>query len=367
MLITENKYRELERILMTVDTVGGVWNYAIELIKGMNNHGIDVAVATMGPLPDSEKRNQLAGFKNVELFESNFKLEWMDEPWNDVEEATEWLLDLEIMTHPDIVHLNGFVHGALPWHSPVVVVGHSCISSWYENVKGERLPLNRLYYHKRVCEGLNAADFVIAPSNAMLDMLKNHYGICGRSKVIYNGKNGECSGNVKQKLILSAGRVWDEAKNMMALINIAPEIPWPVYIAGDCADRKIYSENVNFLGWVASDSLMSWMSRAAIYVSPAKYEPFGLSILEAAINECALILGDIDSLKEIWADAAIFVNPNDYESIKSTIKEMIKNERMRLHYGKKARQRSLNFSSEIMVENYIGLYKSLLKKDVEVI
>ena len=121
-------------------------------------------------------------------------------------------------------------------------------------------------------------------------------------------------------------------------------------------------ENVNLLGQISCDSLFSWMSRAAIYALPARYEPFGLSVLEAAINECALILGDIDSLREIWADAAIYVDPDDQESLKAVIKELIGNEKMRLQFGKKARQRSLKFSSEYMVDNYIDLYKSLLRK-----
>ena len=33
---------------------------------------------------------------------------------------------------------------------------------------------------------------------------------------------------------------------------------------------------------------------------PARYEPFGLSILEAALSGCALVLGDLPSLRELW-------------------------------------------------------------------
>ena len=50
---------------------------------------------------------------------------------------------------------------------------------------------------------------------------------------------------------------------------------------------------------------------AAIYALPARYEPFGLSVLEAAQHGCALVLGDIDSLRENWDGAALFVDPDD--------------------------------------------------------
>ena len=34
---------------------------------------------------------------------------------------------LERRLRPDVVHLNGYTHGALPWRAPVLVVGHSCV------------------------------------------------------------------------------------------------------------------------------------------------------------------------------------------------------------------------------------------------
>lgn len=357
---TENN--NLNRVLMTADVVGGVWNYAMELIKGLSDHGIEIALATMGPLPDAEKRKSLTGIKNVELFESSFKLEWMEQPWEDVEEASEWLMELEIMLHPNIIHLNGFVHGALPWHAPVVVVGHSCVCSWFENVKNEKTPPDWQYYRKRVSEGLMAADAVVAPSKAMINMLKNHYGISDLCKVIYNGRSLSNTNIVKKKMILSAGRVWDEGKNMDALMSVASEVSWPIFIAGDHVNRPIKYEKVNLLGQIPYQTLCTWMSDASIYASPARYEPFGLSILEAAGNECALVLGNIESLREIWGDAAVYVNPDDREELKTVINRLIENDQLRNQYGKKARLRASQFSSDIMINNYIELYKNLVCK-----
>ena len=39
----------------------------------------------------------------------------MDDPWRDVAESGHWLLDLEEQYAPDVVHLNRYGHGALPW------------------------------------------------------------------------------------------------------------------------------------------------------------------------------------------------------------------------------------------------------------
>ena len=38
------------RILMTADTIGGVWTYALEFARALGPHGIEVTLATMGAL-----------------------------------------------------------------------------------------------------------------------------------------------------------------------------------------------------------------------------------------------------------------------------------------------------------------------------
>src|SRR5688500_4368059 len=124
------------RILMTADTVGGVWTYAMELCAALAPHGVDVALATLGaPLADAQRR-QVDRLDNVRVYDGgHFKLEWMPEPWEDVSRSGEWLLEIERSERPEVVHLNGYAHGSLPWSAPTVVVGHSCVCSWWQAVK----------------------------------------------------------------------------------------------------------------------------------------------------------------------------------------------------------------------------------------
>src|ERR1700685_1729801 len=122
------------KILMTADAVGGVWQYSLDLIGHLTRRGAQVLLATMGPQPNAVQKQQLAAFDNVTLRESGYKLEWMEQPWADVEGAGEWLLDLTQHFQPDIVHLNGYAHAVLPWKAPVVVVAHSCVFSWWRAV-----------------------------------------------------------------------------------------------------------------------------------------------------------------------------------------------------------------------------------------
>lgn len=350
---------------MTADTVGGVWTYSIELIRALGEHGVEVALATMGALPTAEQREQAEQIPNVRLYSSSYKLEWMEDPWEDVRRAGEWLLRIEERFKPDLVHLNGYAHGALPWRAPVLIVGHSCVLSWWSAVKKEPAPASWDRYSHEVSRGLASAAQVLAPSGDMLANLLQHYGPFADSRVVYNGRDAELfPPSRKDHFVFSSGRIWDEAKNIAALEQAAPRISWPVYLAGEeehpgggRADHK----NVRALGRLAPQAVLFWLARAAIYALPARYEPFGLSILEAALAECALVLGDIPSLREIWGDTAIFVAPDDIDALTRNINLLTEDETYRRILAARARKRALEYSPRRMARGYLTAYQDLLK------
>src|SRR6266446_7224459 len=164
-----------KRVLMTADCVSGVWNYCLQLATALAPYRIEVVLATMGPLPSMAQRAEAARIPNVELLESDCKLEWMDAPWASVDEAGFWLLQIATRFQPDVLHLNGYSHAALPWRRPVVVVAHSCVRSWWTAVRAGPVPERFDEYTRRVSAGLQAAALVIAPTAAMLAALDHHY------------------------------------------------------------------------------------------------------------------------------------------------------------------------------------------------
>src|SRR4029079_10424049 len=82
------------RVLMTADGVGGVWTYALDLACGLRVHGITVTIATMGPRLSVDQHGEAAR-RGIDVREGDFALEWMDDPWTDVDAAAGWLLALE--------------------------------------------------------------------------------------------------------------------------------------------------------------------------------------------------------------------------------------------------------------------------------
>jgi len=294
---------------------------------------------------------------------------WMQDCWHDVRAAGEWLLKLADAVQPSIVHLNDFGHGDLPWKAPTVLVAHSCVMSWWRAVHGAPPPATWRRYRECVSAALRAADLVVCPSAAMRRALRQNYGIQLGARVIPNGRSGE-DGPIRSKAeyIFSAGRIGDDAKNIAALGTVAGRLPWPVCIAGNGQrpdGTALEFAGAHMLGRLATGQVRQWLARAPIYASPARYEPFGLSILEAALARCALVLGDIDSLREIWSDAAVFVDPNDHDALEHALRRLIADRGERDRYAALAHARAQRYTPAAMAAQYTAAYAQLTTQQLE--
>ena len=360
-----NGRREPQRILMTADTVGGVWTYSLELARALPE--IEFALATMGAPITGEQRDEASRLANVRLFPSSYALEWMDDPWTEVDRAGDWLLEIAQEFKPDVIHLNGYTHASLRWAAPVLVVAHSCVLSWWAAVKKCEAPRGYAEYCRRVRDGLNAADVVVAPTAAMLESLGENYDWRGLGRVVWNARDPQLfSSGEKRDVIFSAGRLWDDAKNLAALEAAAPEVAWPIHVAGDASHpngSQLQFSHVRALGRLPGEQLIEQLSTSAIYALPARYEPFGLSALEAALSGCALLLGDIPTLREVWGDAATFVDSDDHHALAIALNGLIADQDARAEQSRRAYERALRYSPARMAEGYRTIYRELVTRD----
>ena len=354
-------------VLMTADAVGGVWTYALDLAAALGASGTRVSLAVLGPTPTPEQRADAGALPHVTLYHRPGRLEWMPDAWEDVAASGAWLLELASRVRPDIVHLNGYVHASLPWAQPVVVVAHSCVFSWWSAVRGGRPPAEWETYAERVTSGLHAASIATVGATTMLEALQAHYGRLEHVRVIPNGGGGVGDPVAKEPLILSAGRVWDEAKNVAAVCEVARWLPWPIYIAGSHVGPTGESAQAAFsgvrsLGQLDRRSLHEVMARAAVFVLPARYEPFGLTALEAGLAGCALVLGDIPTLREVWGDAAIYVPPDNLDALRAAIALLMTDAALRDDMASRARRRARTFTRRRMAAAYQHIYGELTRE-----
>src|SRR3954471_7489616 len=301
-------------VLMTADAVGGIWHYALALCAALPE--IRFILAIMGPMPSAAQRDAAGRLDNVALEEYGHRLEWMQGAAGNLDSSRHWLTLLARRYRADLLHVNGYAHARNQTGLPTLAVAHSDVLSWWRAVHREAAPREWQPYRREVVGGLRSADRVVAPTAAVLDDLAHHYGFDpGSGTVIPNGIDiAFYAPQPKRAAIMAAGRLWDEAKNLALLDTAAATLDLSVEIfgvAGHPEGGQARLRVARALGVLTPAERAEWLGTSAIYAAPARYEPFGLGILEAAASGCALVLGDIPSLRELWHSAALFVDPCD--------------------------------------------------------
>ena len=345
------------KLLLTTDAVGGAWTFAIALAESLRPRGVSVALACMGPRPSAAQR-EAARFAGVTaLRESDFRLEWMEDPWTDVDAAGEWLLAIARELGPDVVHVNGFAHSALDWQVPVVLGVHSCVPSWWRAVHGVPAPAEWDEYRRRVRSALNAAATVVFPTASFRRAVELEHGPVDDGRMIHNGARGVRRGPGKESLVLAAGRFDDAGKNLSVLERVAAGIKWPLVAAGRAPSGGAGFQS---LGHLERDALHGWQARASIMIHPARYEPFGYVPLEAALAGCALVLSDIPTLRELWDGVALFVDPDDADGFARAVQQLIDQPDARSELSARASERARRYSLDAMGESYLAAYSDVI-------
>jgi glycosyltransferase involved in cell wall biosynthesis len=360
-------------VLVTADTIGGVWVYTRELVAGLVRRGVQVTLVSFGEIPTAAQAEWLEGLRGVDFHPTGFRLEWMQEAEQDIAHSSQYLMSLIEELRPDVLHLSQFAYGALPTAIPKLVVAHSDVVSWWENVNGVEPPQDDWmgWYRRTVAAGVRAATAVVAPTDWMLRSLERLYGVPRAAAVIHNGRSPALFNphGDKQDIVLSVGRVWDAGKQVNLLTE--SELQVPVWIVGEQrhADESLRqmglprrdSRGVKFRGPRSESQLQSLYGRAAIYAATSRYEPFGLAPLEAALSRCAVVANDIPTFRELWGRTACYFRRNDASSLAETIARLRADRELRLTCANlvynRARQR---FTAGRMVDEYLALYRSMI-------
>ncbi len=363
-------------ILVTADTLGGVWTYARELVTGLVARGVRVTLVSFGDILPDEQTRWIEALRGVDYRPTAFKLEWMQNSEADMEASSEYLQALIQETRPDLLHLSQFYYGALECGIPRLVVAHSDVVSWWWAVhKGRPVESAWLrWYRHVVARGLAGATAVAAPSRWMLEQIALHYGRPQRALVVHNGRTPSFFNPhaTKESLVVTVGRLWDSGKNAGLLLR--EDMPAPVYIIGAdrhpdlqtaAFDMEEIGPNIHLEPQQDEKALCAIFSRAAIYAATSRYEPFGLAPLEAALSRCALVASDIPSFRELWDGAAIFFRNDDASHLRETLETLTADPGLCRRYASLAYDRARrDYTAARMVDDYVELYCSLVPAGV---
>jgi glycogen synthase len=357
------------RILMTTDTIGGVWTYTKELTVELLARGCAVALVSLGRAPSDEQLEWAASITlrvGADFFftASNAPLEWMEKNERAFAAAEGLLLNVARQLGASLLLSSQYCFGALPCDCPRVVVAHSDILSWARACRRQPLVPSRWLdqYCSLVRDGLAHADALVAPARWMLSALANEFRLPTKSLVIPNGRTIAFPDSQGPRFLqaVTAGRLWDEAKHLRLLADV--HSPVPLLVAGkeehESSALGAPLANLQVLGRLEENGLLALFRRSAIYICPSIYEPFGLAPLEAALCGCAVVAHDIPSLHEVWGDSALYFR--DAESLSSLLERLSADGdflgQAQLHSLLRAR----HFSTKSMTAAYFDLFQSLL-------
>jgi glycogen synthase len=358
-------------VLMTADTIGGVWTCARELVTGLVYRGVKVTLVSFGNIPTPQQTAWMEPLDLLDFRPTGFKLEWMQESGPDLEASAAYLQTVINEVRPDVLHLNQFCYGALETDIPKLVAAHSDVIGWFQAVHGAEKDSAWLREYRRlVSAGLAGAHVVVAPSHWMLDSLRRNYHVPCPKRVIFNGRTPTHFNPYigKDHYAVSLGRIWDLGKNAVLLTQI--DLPLLTYLGGenvspeDKGGVQSHSRRLIYRGQLNQAQLQHLLSRASIYLATSQYEPFGLAPLEAALSRCAILASDIPSFREIWGNNAIYFRNNDPESLEAELKRLAADRDRCLVYGKLAFDHaSKNYRAESMVKNYLNAYTNLVRRE----
>lgn len=321
------------RILVTTDAVGGVWRYSLTLAREWAAAGIAVELATLGPRPDLSQQREAASIPGLILHMTDSLLDWTAPDAAALVEAGSELAELADGLGVDGVHLHApalLGDAATIWPVPVVAVLHSCLLTWWRALRQGPPPPDFAWRIAATAAGLRRADHVVTPSRTFRDQVLAAYGPVARITAIPNGRRPPQSptrpASDRPRAVLAAGRFWDEAKDAATLDRAATLLDAPMLAAGSLRGPDgtvVRLASARALGPLDEPALAAAFADARVFVSTARYEPFGLAVLEAAQAGLALVLSDIPSFRELWDGVARFVPTGDAAGFADALAEVL--------------------------------------------
>ena len=353
------------RVLLTTDTVGGVWTYTRELTEGLlsltDTPWPSSASAAFQILSNNSGPRESLASTATAFTTTRLMLRWNGCPritWPTSMAPRFSSVSLPTSRRPSF-HTNQFCFGRLDLSIPTLVAAHSDVLSWADACIPDGLPPSPWLtkYQDLVQQGLNAADVIVAPTYWMLNALAARVSLPSRQRVIANGRTLRLPQPAPTRLpqAVSAGRLWDPAKNVAMLQQVRA---CPVFIAGaGLVPDEHSSGTATLLGNLPEADLLHLFRSSRVYIAASLYEPFGLAPLEAALCGCAIVANNIPSLREVWGNAALYFA--SLAELEQHLLTLTRHDDIFLRQQHLSTERARALTAASMTVNYLALYDEL--------
>ncbi|BDR93017.1 glycosyltransferase family 4 protein [Vulcanisaeta souniana] len=354
--------------------IGGLGRHVYHITRHLVKDGVDTTVISIS-LPGAPLQDEVDGvhIRRVDpfRFRSTSFITWV---LNFNEEMIEEALKVYDEQGFDLIHVHDWLTGpagiALKHmlRKPLVVTIHATEAGRRGGIHNEE----QFIIHSWEWRATYEAWKVIVCSNYMLNEVSAVHGV-PKDKLIMipNGIDVDYIDSISvkpgfrdlyalpsERLIVFVGRLVHEKGPDLVLAAFRELLKWDwnlkLLVVGDGPMREHLMElahewgiwnKVYFTGRVDDETLYSILKVSDLAILPSRYEPFGITILEAMATGLAVITSKVGGPDEIVRDwyNGVKVMPNNTEEIIETSKILLSNDELRERIARNARESVLKW------------------------
>ena len=273
-----------------------------------------------------------------------------------------------------------------------VVSLHTTMMSVWNDINPK--PNEVLFYLDLEKDMLKRADYLLSNSKAIEKTVNSYYdNVCeGKTRLIPHGLSDMSKGIVSVKKtdeieILFLGRL-EHRKGIDVLLQSVPDLCdlYPNLIFRFIGNDQIFIPNTDitykekffnnpknkkyqnqmiFEGVVDEKRIKEAYASCDIFVSPSRYESFGLIFLEAMMFSKPVVGCDVGGMPEVIIDGetGLLVEPENSKSLTHALIKLIEDKQLRERMGIAGKKRyEEKFTDHIMAKNMIDFYHQIILK-----
>ena len=122
------------------------------------------------------------------------------------------------------------------------------------------------------------------------------------------------------------------------------------------------NKNVQRLGFLQTEDLISLYNLATVFVFPSVYEGFGLPVIEAMQVGCPIITTKGGSLEEVGGDAALYFDGTNSNELAKAIIKVINSETLQENLIAKGLKQAARFSWQKTAEQTMAVYREVIER-----
>ena len=175
-----------------------------------------------------------------------------------------------------------------------------------------------------------------------------------------------------ENIVLNVGAI-QKRKNIARLVEAFETLDssWRLVLVGSSGygaeeilariERSPARARITLTGYISSEALAQWYTRATIFAFPSLDEGFGMPVLEAMAGGIPVLTSNRSALPEVAGDAALLVDPEDTEALGEALRAMAAQSDLRTELAQRGVLHARHFTWDKAVRETWNVYRQVLR------